>query len=1011
MNINPKRAVVGVMIAAVAAIGGGVALTNSACACAPPKPEAKAWPVITGTPLVGDTLTSSNGTWVSSGNLVDFPVTSYGYQWQRCNSDGTGCSDISSATSSTYILATDDNGHRVRVSVTATNAGGSTSRTSLPSELVTSGDLFPLQVSTNGPTSGRYLETASGEPWLLTGDSPQSSFGQLSESDMTSFLADRANHGINALWEWLPCDGYGSFCNANATTYDGIQPFTGTLSSCGTTKPDCYDVTTENSTYWDRIAREVAQAKADGIEMFLNPLETGGCQSGQLFTTLGNNGNGTVSTTDNDYKFGQFLGTWATTNGLNNIVWQAGNDFNCWTQTAPNNNTLSMMNGIHNTDPTALQTLEGAIPNPVLDTYRGSVEPNGPPLGFGSNIGINSVYTYAPTYDGIRNSYAVDSIPVIMGEANYDGEQNGGVDGCSVIRNCRLQEWWTMTSGAAGQFYGCYCTTHLTHANYPDSIDTTALAQFGYQTTLLKSLKWWELVPDSSNTFVTSGYGSCPSSGSMTNNNCATTTKTTDNTLALSYCPKTCTITVQMNQMAGSVTARWYDPTNGEFTPISGSPFSNTGTHNFTSPGNNSEGVNNTDWVLVLEASESGNLITCDLNANTSNFVSQVAAATSGQTVCLANGNYGTWNGTGSNKVLTIAPQPNASPNLCFDLTNTSNLTIDGGHTNYDYNTPGINSPVATPVSASDSANCSDTLEPSSSNITLKRISFTECGNQFGPCLLVDGATPTTIENNIFHDYQACNSSGGICQGGYWNGIADNHLTRASIYYFPSGTNQAANLLRWNLFEDSPTDAIDVGNYGTFTGNDFINISSPSSDPRHTDVVQWSSSADNHMAVKGNFVNGCTQGLAAYDGTNNNTIEDNVVTNCDTPNIFVLATDNPASLASHNTILGGPMACGSKQASPVSVSNVQNNIFQNGIDWGGFICTLTTDQNNMSWPSYGLVHSASDFIGTPSFVGGSNPNTYAGYALATGSPGKNAGSDGQDVGARPSLYVRPEGLP
>ena len=36
------------------------------------------------------------------------------YQWQRCNSDGTGCVDISGATNSTYTLTTGDVGKRIR---------------------------------------------------------------------------------------------------------------------------------------------------------------------------------------------------------------------------------------------------------------------------------------------------------------------------------------------------------------------------------------------------------------------------------------------------------------------------------------------------------------------------------------------------------------------------------------------------------------------------------------------------------------------------------------------------------------------------------------------------------------------------------------------------------------------------------------------------------------------------------------------------------------------------------
>jgi len=52
--------------------------------------------------------------------------------------------------------------------------------------------------------------------------------------------------------------------------------------------------------------------------------------------------------------------------------------------------------------------------------------------------------------------------------------------------------------------------------------------------------------------------------------------------------------------LSGLVTARWFDPTSATYTTVSGSPFTNTGTKQFTPPsGNHSDGAN--DWVLVLE--------------------------------------------------------------------------------------------------------------------------------------------------------------------------------------------------------------------------------------------------------------------------------------------------------------------------------------------------------------------------------------------------------------------------
>jgi len=65
--------------------------------------------------------------------------------------------------------------------------------------------------------------------------------------------------------------------------------------------------------------------------------------------------------------------------------------------------------------------------------------------------------------------------------------------------------------------------------------------------------------------------------------------------------PTSRTVTVDLGRMSGPVTARWIDPTNGQFQTISGSPFANTGPQDFASPGTNSDG-SSTDWVLELQA-------------------------------------------------------------------------------------------------------------------------------------------------------------------------------------------------------------------------------------------------------------------------------------------------------------------------------------------------------------------------------------------------------------------------
>ena len=81
----------------------------------PPAPVNTVAPVISGTMVVGQTLTTTNGTWTNS-------PTSFTYQWYN------GLSVILGATSSTYILVQADAGTTtaIKCEVTAINLGGST---------------------------------------------------------------------------------------------------------------------------------------------------------------------------------------------------------------------------------------------------------------------------------------------------------------------------------------------------------------------------------------------------------------------------------------------------------------------------------------------------------------------------------------------------------------------------------------------------------------------------------------------------------------------------------------------------------------------------------------------------------------------------------------------------------------------------------------------------------------------------------------------------------------------
>jgi hypothetical protein len=413
-----------------------------------------------------------------------------------------------------------------------------------------------------GGVSSRYLVDHGGTPFLITGDSPQSLFVNLSESQANAFFANRRKRGFNTLWINLLCADY-SGGRADASTYDGIRPFTSD-----------FDISTPNEAYFSRVDDMIRLAARRGITVLLDPAETG-----SFLQVLEDNG------ADAARAYGRYLGS--RYQGFDNIIWMSGNDFQGWRDPANDAVVRAVALGVLDNDTRHLHTseLDYLVSSSLDDATWTSI------------LGLNATYTYYPTYARLREDYNRSNyLPTFMVEANYEFESLQGPTTTAPI--LRKQEYWTMTSGVTGQLYGNGYIWPFAYG-WQSHLDTPGAVQIGYLKTLFEPRAWYALIPDTAHTLVTSGYGTYSDDGYVADNDYLTAARTSDGTLAIVYTPIIRTFSVDMSKMSEAATTRWYDPSSGAYVAVPGSPLPNAGTHDFTPPENNSDGDGG--WVLVME--------------------------------------------------------------------------------------------------------------------------------------------------------------------------------------------------------------------------------------------------------------------------------------------------------------------------------------------------------------------------------------------------------------------------
>lgn len=130
---------------------------TAAATVAERRPKNRRRPRIVGTPQVGVLLAVKPGLWAPARHIA------YRYRWLRCLAGTTNCTQIAGAASRRYTPASADVGVTLRVTVTATNAAGSSRATSSRTRVVRQGDgARTVALWHMNETSGGVMQDSAG---------------------------------------------------------------------------------------------------------------------------------------------------------------------------------------------------------------------------------------------------------------------------------------------------------------------------------------------------------------------------------------------------------------------------------------------------------------------------------------------------------------------------------------------------------------------------------------------------------------------------------------------------------------------------------------------------------------------------------------------------------------------------------------------------------------------------------------------------------------------------------